>query len=54
MSKQLVAYMWEFEQIKDLYLRIVAPCNLFVEFIHEVRSATRLPIEKTRKSLLKI
>jgi len=54
MSKQLVAYMWEFEQIKDLYLRIVAPCNLFVEFIHEVRSATQLPIDRTWKSLLKI
>ena len=31
--------MWEFKQIKDLYLRIVAPRNLFVEFIHEVRSS---------------
>jgi len=44
--------MSEFKQIKDLYLRIVAPCNLFIEFIHEVRSATWLPIERTRKSLL--
>jgi len=35
-------------------MRIVAPCNLFIEFIHEVRSATRLPIERTRKSLSKI
>jgi len=34
--------VWEFKQIKDLYLRIVAPCYLFIEFIHEVRSATRL------------
>jgi len=34
-------------QTKDLYLRIVAPRNLFIEFIHEVRSATRLPIERT-------
>jgi len=40
--------------MSDLYLRIVAPCNLFIEFIHQVRSATRLPIERTRKSLLKI
>jgi len=24
--------MWEFKQIKDLHLRIVAPCNLFIEF----------------------
>jgi len=30
-----------------LYLRIVAPRNLFIEFIHKVRSATRLPIERT-------
>ena len=43
--------MWEFKQIKDLYLRIVAPHKLFIEFIHEVRSATRLPIERTWKSL---
>jgi len=33
--------------MKDLYLRIVAPHNLFIEFIHEVRSATRLPVERT-------
>jgi len=46
--------MWEFKQIKDLCLRIVAPRNLFIEFIHEVRSATRLPIDRTWKSLLKI
>jgi len=32
--------MWEFKQIKDLYMRIVAPRNLFIEFIHEVRRAT--------------
>jgi len=44
-------YVWEFKQIKDLYLRIVAPPNLLIEFIHEVRSATRLPIVRTRKSL---
>jgi len=37
----------------NLYLRIVAPRNLFIEFIREVRSATRLPIERTWKSLLK-
>jgi len=30
-------------------LRVVAPCNLFVEFIPEVRSVTRLPTERTRK-----
>jgi len=36
--------VWEFKQIKDLYLRIVAPRILmFIEFVHEVRSATRLP-----------
>jgi len=27
----------------DLYLQIVAPRNWFIEFIHEVRSATRDP-----------
>jgi len=31
------------------YLRIVALLNLFMEFVHEVRSATRLPIERTLK-----
>jgi len=48
--------VWEFKQIKDVNLRIVAPRNLFIEFIHEVRSATRLPIERTWevRSLLKI
>ena len=43
--------MWEFKQIKDLYVRIVAPHNLFVEFMHEVQSTTQLPIERTWKSL---
>jgi len=28
---------------------IVAPHNLFIEFIHEVQSAKRLPIERTQK-----
>jgi len=46
--------MWEFKQIKDLYLRIVAPRNLFIKFTHEVQSVTRLPIERTQKNLLKI
>ena len=46
--------MWEFKQIKDLYLRIVACCNLFIEFIHEVRNTTWLPIERMKKSLWKI
>jgi len=41
--------VWEFKQIKDLYLRIVAPRNLFIEFIHEVRSATRLPLGERGK-----
>jgi len=27
----------------------VAPRNLYIEFIHEVRNATRLPIERTQK-----
>ena len=38
-----------FKEIKDLYMRIVAPRNLFIEFMHEVRSATRLPTERTQK-----
>jgi len=46
--------VWEFKQIKDLYLRIVAPCNLFIEFIHDVRSVAQLLIERTQKRLLKI
>jgi len=51
--------VWELNQIKDLHLQIVAPRNLFIEFIHEVRSATRLPTERTENvgslcSLLKI
>jgi len=41
--------MLEFKQIKDLYVRIVAPRNLFIKFIHEVRSATRFPIERTQE-----
>jgi len=41
--------VWEFKHIKDLYTRIVAPRNLFVEFTHEVRSATGLLIERTQK-----
>jgi len=39
--------VWEFKKIKDFYLRIVAPRNLFIEFILNVRSATLLPIERT-------
>jgi len=42
-------YVWEFKQIKDLHLRIVAPRNLFIEFIHEVRSATRSPLRERGK-----
>jgi len=42
-------FRWEFKQIKDLCMRIVAPRNLFIEVIHEVRSATQLPIEGTQK-----
>jgi len=32
-------------------MRIVVSCNLylFIDFMHEVRSATRLPIERTGK-----
>jgi len=39
--------VWEFKKINDLNLRIVAPRNLFIEFINEVQSSTRLPIERT-------
>jgi len=38
-------------KLKNLYMRIVAPRNLFIEFMHEVRSATRLPLRECRKSL---
>jgi len=41
--------VWEFKQIKALFMRIVAPRNLVIQFMHEVRSATRLPIERTQK-----
>jgi len=30
------------------------PGDLFIEFMHDVRSATRFPMEKTQKVLLKI
>jgi len=39
--------VWEFKHIKDVYLRFVAPRNLFLKFIHEVRSTTLLPIKRT-------
>jgi len=32
-------------------MRIVAPRNLFIEFIHEVRGANRSPLKERRKSL---
>jgi len=45
--------MWVFKHIKRIffyqYLRTVASRNLFVEFIHEVQNATRLPIERMQK-----
>jgi len=34
----------EIQTNKDFYMRIVAPRNFFTEFMHEVRSTTRLPI----------
>jgi len=37
--------MWKFKQSKEIYLRIVTPRNLFIEFMLEMRSATRLAIE---------
>jgi len=42
-------FMWEFKQMKDLYLKMVAPRNLFLEFVHKVQSATRLPTEITQE-----
>ena len=30
------------------------PGDLFIEFMHDVRSATRFPMEKTQKVFLKI
>ena len=47
MSKQLVRV--GIQTIKDLYLRIVASRNLFIEFMHEVWSVTWLHIERTRE-----
>jgi len=42
--------VWEFKQtLGSFYLQIVAPRELLIEFIHEVRSATRLPIERTQR-----
>ena len=41
--------MCEFKEIKDLFPRIVAPCKLFIEFIHKVRSATRSPLRERGK-----
>jgi len=52
MSKQLVRMGIQTNQ--GSFLRIVAPRNLFIEFMHEVRSATLLLIARMRKSLLKI
>jgi len=47
-------YVWEFKQIEDLYLRIAALFNLFIGFIHKVRSVTRIPNKRMRKSLLSL
>jgi len=47
MSEQLVCV--RIKTNKDLYPRIVAHHNLFIKFMHEVRSATRLSIERTWK-----
>ena len=41
--------MWEFKQIKDLYMTIAAPRKLFIEFIREVRNNIRLSIARTQK-----
>jgi len=39
----------EFKQIKDTYMRILAPRNLFIEFMHEARSDS--PLRERRKTL---
>jgi len=44
MSQQLVRMGIQ----TNLYLRIIAPCNLLMECIHAVRSATH-PIERTQE-----
>jgi len=47
MSKQLVRV--GSQNNYGSLMRIVVSCNLylFIDFMHEVRSATRLPIERT-------
>jgi len=45
MSKQLVCVGIQ----TNLYLRIVAPHNLFIKFEHQVQSAIQLLTERTRK-----
>jgi len=41
--------VWKFKKINDFYVRIVAIRNLFIEFIHEVRSDS--PLTECGKSL---
>jgi len=53
MFKQLVQHVWEFKQVKDLCMSIVAPRNLFIEFMHDVRPDSPLK-ERGKPSLLKI
>jgi len=47
MSKQLVREGTQ----TNLYLRIVVTRILFIECMHEVRSATRTPLRECEKSL---
>jgi len=42
--------MWEFKQIKDLYLRIVTPRNLFIEFTRAFCEARSNPLEVTNSA----
>jgi len=41
--------VWEFKQIKDLYLKIVAPRNFFIEFMDKVRPD--YPLKERGKSM---
>ena len=43
--------MWEFNQIKDLYLRIIVPRNVFIEFITRCEGRPDSPLRERGKSL---
>jgi len=43
--------VWEFKQVKDIYMRIVAPRNLFIEFMHKLLAQPNSPLRECGKSL---